>query len=251
MNSNVYVKWMEEGEEPPGWYRARVTEYYADYSCKIIYDDSLDVTVTEIVDFRSVEWLPCSGRAKKFVPLDSTPSTFKSKRKPCLKHYRSSQHSVKAYADDATLISDCLETHTKVLQIIDQKAQNLDLSFKLVKCVSYLFDGSRVLQSGVELSGGTTRSITENGTKFLGKSLDVSLSATKKAASKKMCDLLSRLLSSTDLLPVRGEYKLWLYRNYIVSLLRFHLSVDSITTRAVSKMENIATRHLKKWLNLP
>ena len=61
---------------------------------------------------------------------------------------------------------------------------------------------------------------------FLGKSLEVSLSATKRAASKKMCDVLFRLLSTTDLLPIRGEYKLWLYRNYIVSLLRFHLSVD-------------------------
>ena len=86
---------------------------------------------------------------------------------------------------------------------------------------------------------------------FLGKSLEVSLSATKRAASKKMCDVLSRLLSTTDLLPIRGEYKLWLYRNYIVSLLRFHLSVDSVTTGAITKMENIATRLLKKWLNLP
>ena len=85
---------------------------------------------------------------------------------------------------------------------------------------------------------------------FLGKSLEVSLSATKSAASKKMCDMLSHLLSTTDLLPIRGEYKLWLYRNYIVSLLRFYFSVDSVTTGAITKMKNIATRCLKKWLSL-
>ena len=179
--------------------------------------------------------------------------TIKSKWKPSLKHcaYRSLEHSIKAYADDATLISDCLETHTRVLQTIDQRAKDLDLSFKPVKCVSHLFDGRHHMQQGIQLSGGSTRLITGGGTMFLGKSLEVSLSATKRAASKKMCDVLSRLLSTTDLLPIRGEYKLWLYRNYIVSLLRFHLSVDSVTTGAIIKMENIATRHLKKWLNLP
>ena len=41
-------------------------------------------------------------------------------------------------------------------------------------------------------------SMTESGTKFLGKSL---LSATKSAANKKMCNLLSQLLSATDVLP--------------------------------------------------
>ena len=74
------------------------------------------------------------------------------------------------------------------------------------------------------MSGGSTRPITDGGTKFLGKSLDVSLSATKAAAKKKMTDKLSYLLSTIDTLPIRGEYKL---RNYVISLLRFHLSVDA------------------------
>ena len=51
LNSSVYVKWVEEGEEPSGWYRARVAEYYADSSCKIVYDESSDTTVTEIEAF--------------------------------------------------------------------------------------------------------------------------------------------------------------------------------------------------------
>ena len=127
----------------------------------------------------------------------------------------------------------------------------LDLSFKPSKRVSYFFDGTHHSDKGIQLSGGSTKSITENGTKFLGKSLEVSLSATKLAANKKMCSLLSQLLSATDLLPIRGEYKLWLYHNYIVSLLRFHLSVDAVTRGAITRMESLTVRHLKKWLNLP
>ena len=66
-----------------------------------------------------------------------------------------------------------------------------------------------------------------------------------------MTDKLFHLLSAVDTLPIRGEYKLWLYRNYIVSLLWFHLSVDTITSGAITKLENLATRYLKKWLGLP
>jgi len=81
---------------------------------------------------------------------------------------------------------------------------------------------------------------------FLVKSLEVSLSATKSAANKKMCSLLSHLLSASDLLPIRGEYKLWLYCNYIVSLLCFHLSVDAVTRGAITRMENLIVWNLKK-----
>lgn len=38
---------------------------------------------------------------------------------------------------------------------------------------------------------------------------------------------------------------------YIVSLLQFHLSADAITKCANTKMENLVTCYLKKWLGLP
>ena len=133
---------------------------------------------------------------------------------------------------------------------MDQKTTDLDLSFKPSKCVSYLFDGSPHSRQRIELSEGIPKSITEGGTKFLGKSLEMSLSATKSVAYKKMCDLLSYLLSTTDVLPIRGEYKLWLYQFYISATFPL-ISVDAVTKGAVTKMENMATRHLKKWLGLP
>ena len=73
----------------------------------------------------------------------------------------------------------------------------------------------------------------------------------KLLLTRKMIDLLSQLLSATDLLPIQDEHKLWLYRNYIVSLLHFHLSVDAATKTAITKPENLATCYLEKWLGLP
>jgi len=98
-------------------------------SQNIIYDDSSEVTVSEIINLPVVEWLPCSRRAKRFVPINSTPATIKTRKNPSIQFYQSSEHSIKAYADDATLISDCLETHTRVLQELDRKA--IDWTFLL------------------------------------------------------------------------------------------------------------------------
>ena len=99
------------------------------------------------------------------------------------------------------------------MQHIDQKTTDLDLPFKPYKCIFYLSDGHSHRKEDIQLSDGSTRSLTEGSTQLIGKSLDASLSATKTAAKKKMTNKLSHLLSTVDTLPFRGEYKLWLYRN--------------------------------------
>ena len=251
VNTYLYMKWTEDNGELPGWYKACVEEYYTDGTCKIVYSEDDGEVVYETIDLNKAQWLPCSKRARKYVPLHTEPVVSKVKRKPSLKVVNSAEHSVKGYADDVTLISSDFDAHVTVLQSVDQRAGDLDLCFKPVKCVSYLYDGSKCLQKGIPLSKGVTRSITEGGTKFLGKLINVSLSATKRAANKRMVDRLKELISVTDSLNIRGEYKLWIYRNYVLSLLRFHLAVDAVTPTAISKMESIATRYLKKWLHLP
>ena len=167
--------------------------------------------------------------------MNVKPATIKVNWKSSPKLITSTEHSVKGYADDVTLISNEFGTHVSVLQAVDQRAGDLDLSFKPQKCVSYMFDGSKHLQKGIPLSKGTTHSITEGGTKLLGKLIDVSLSATKKAANKRMNTRLSQLLTVADALSICGEYKLWIYQNYIPSLLRFHLCVDAVLPSAISK----------------
>ena len=94
------------------------------------------------------------------------------------------EHSLKGYADDVTLLSCDIDVHKSVLQMIYLRAADLDLTFKPSKCISFLFDGSRIVPKGLPLSKGTTSSITEGQTKFLGKLIDVSLSATKRAHSQ-------------------------------------------------------------------
>ena len=40
VDSTIYVKWLEQSDDPPGWYRAVETKYFQDGSCKLVYDDN-------------------------------------------------------------------------------------------------------------------------------------------------------------------------------------------------------------------
>ena len=64
--------------------------------------------------------------------------------------------------------------------------------------VSVLYDGSKFLSHGISLLGGTTKSIVEGPTKFLGKLIDVSVHSTKVAAGKAMVDRFTTLLGTVD-----------------------------------------------------
>ena len=74
---------------------------------------------------------------------------------------------------------------------------------------------------------------------------------TKRAAGTRMKTRLTSLLSATDSLQICGEYELWIYRNYSISLLRFNLCVGAVPNSTITQLESTATRYLKKWLNLP
>ena len=158
------------------------------------------------------------------------------------------KHSLKGYADDVTLISNDVDAYTSVLQTIDEKAADLDLFCKPIKCVSYRFNGSRIIPHGISLSNGVTRSIVEGETKFLGKLISVSLSATKRAAGKQMITRLTTLLNATDSPCIHGEYKLWILET---TSYRCYVFTSVFMQGTISQMEPTATRYLKKWLNLP
>jgi len=63
---------------------------------------------------------------------------------------------------------------------VDSKAREIGLLLKPSKCVSLLFDDSKLLSDGISLLG--TKLIMESPTKFLGKLIGVSVHSTKIAA---------------------------------------------------------------------
>ena len=133
----------------------------------MVYSEDDGQVVYETFDLNKAQWLPCSKRTRKFVPLQTEPLVSKLKRKPSLKVVNSVEHSVKGYADDVVPRLNTkgkkrsgharlFDAHVTVLQSVGQRAGDLDLCFKPVKYASYLFDGSKCLQKGIPLFKGDT-----------------------------------------------------------------------------------------------
>ena len=68
-----------------------------------------------------------------------------------------------------------------------------------------------------------------------------------------MCAILalfSTSLTHLDRAPIRGEYKIWIYRRYLVPSLHYKLAVNVVAKTTINKMNATATKYIKRWLGL-
>ena len=120
------------------------------------------------------------------------------------------------------------------------------------KCVTLAFDGKKTLKKHrIELTDGWTRSISEGASKFLGATIATTYQSTTTAAKKHLGEKISLALKSIDNRPIRGEYKVWIYRNYVVPSCRFLLMVNPTSTSGISSIQRMATRLLRSGSDFP
>jgi len=191
---------------------------------------------------------------KAFLPFSTNRPKFPLKKirqkakeiKICL----SIHHTVKGFADDMMVISLNISAHSSAFKIIDQKASSLDLNLKPEKCVSFLYDGKDIdKRSTFSLSHGSTRNISVAPWKVLGHILAVSPTGSRKASAKRLDDKLLSAVKNIDNRPIRGEFKIWILKNYLH--LHFLLMVDLISENALATLQRKLTKFNKRWLNLP
>ena len=243
VNSNIYTKWDEDDStEPKGWYLCTVKEYLSDGQAEILYRNNS----SETVDLRLINWKLARKSAKSFIPISSQPPDHPLKqareaaKKP--KQIKSSCHSVKGYADDLTVLSTSKEDHQSALMEIDFKCHDLGLQLKPEKICSH---------TTFSLQDGSTRNISSAPTKFLGQTIGVGEQVTRSSAAKKLTNKVYSILDNLDKRPIRGEYKAWIYKFYIVPSIKFNLMVDKISFSVISKVQTKVTSLLKKWLGIP
>uniref|UniRef100_A0A1X7UX59 Reverse transcriptase domain-containing protein n=1 Tax=Amphimedon queenslandica TaxID=400682 RepID=A0A1X7UX59_AMPQE len=253
VGSYVYVEWNEpDSLEPSGWYHCQVIEYESDGKALLSYRDG----ATEVLDLRKARWEHTRKNGKAFLPFDVSPPTYQLKRvrqdSKLPKFTPSTPQRVKAYADDLTLISKSKVDHQSALKEVDNACRELGLEFRPDKCVSYCFDGEKPLPHTVfNLNDGKTRNISSGPTKFLGETIGLTPTLSKRAATKKITKKLYDALCAIDSRPIRGEYKAWIYKSYLAPAIQFHLSVDKISAGVTKKIQRRATSLLKKWLKIP
>ena len=74
------------------------------------------------------------------------------------KFLHSSEHSAKAFADNLTVFSSSPEDHQSLLSTINEKCSDLDLTLKPEKCISIVFNGSKMNHTtSFSLSNCSTR----------------------------------------------------------------------------------------------
>lgn len=100
-------------------------------------------------------------------------------------------------------------------------------------------------------SHSSTRNIAAAPWKVLGHILAVSPTGSRKASAKRLDDKLLSAVKNIDNRPIRGEFKIWILKNYLAPSLYFQLMVDLISENALATLQCKLTKFIKRWLNLP
>ena len=157
------------------------------------------------------------------------------------------------FADDFNLISRNKTQHQKLISDIENKISSMGLVIKPSKCASLSIQSGR--------SAEVSFNLTENGNnkqieliknkpqKFLG-SFVTALNKPQEMFEF-LSDKLNKKLQNIDNSSLRGEYKVKIYSRYALISMRYHLSVHDIHKTHLDKLDDIARKYLKKWLNIP
>ena len=74
---------------------------------------------------------------------------------------------------------------------------------------------------------------------------------TKQFSGKNLCSKIYDLLTKINERPIHGEYKVWIYKCYLIPSVLFNLTVDKISLATSRKIQSKITSYLKKWIKLP
>jgi hypothetical protein len=237
----IYLQWNKPGSsEPPGWYLCKVVDHAPNSISEVQYNKD----TFERVDLNTNVW-------KKFLPLNHPLPECMSKEPDSPPFCLSQPHKAKGFADDLNVLSSNSTEHQSALTELEQKCNDLGLSIRPDKCVSLALHEGHVSKKSFIIGISKTTNLCDQPAKFLGSTIAVSSLQAKKKASSDLISKVTSALSSIDKRPIRGEYKLWIYKHYLVPSLRFVLSVNAINHTTLLDIQRRATRYIKSWLNLP
>ena len=146
---------------------------------------------------------------------------------------KSSEHKIKGFAYDLTLISSDKEDHRNALSGIDLCASDLDLAIRADKCYTLSLKGLKQDNKlSVSLVSGKATPISKAGTKFLGKYI----ACIPKSIATLCNDSISSKSSygkKIDAKHIRGEFKVWMYHHYLAPSFHYFLAVNQTSTTRI------------------
>ena len=156
---------------------------------------------------------------------------------------------VKAFMDDMFLMSPSIPSTQILLDRCTAALQWARMSFRASKSRSIVISEGKVVNvSPFSCYSEIIPSIHSNPVKFLGRSIDFSL--TDKDAVE---NFVSAVLTGLDLIDKsshKGIHKVWILQNMFISRLRWPLLIYEISLSVVMRMEQKISSFIRKWLKI-
>jgi len=93
-------------------------------------------------------------------------------------------------------------------------------------------------------NGNTINICSVNSTRFLGKTISTSPTATRKLASDNVKQQYAAL-QHIDNCSIRGECKVWILKNFVTSVLHFHTAVKRFTVSSIQSAQSSVLKFVK------
>ena len=153
------------------------------------------------------------------------------------------------FADDFCLVTTDKRTHQRLINKINENIKSMGMLLKPTKCRSFSLKSGKPEIVQFQIDDKKVPSIAEEEQKFLGRVLFF------QGKSQQCFDLLKEKLKvkidNLDNTAVRSEFKLEIYKIYILPSIRFLLTVHDLPETHLLQLDTMVDQYLKKWAGLP
>ena len=153
------------------------------------------------------------------------------------------------FADDFNLITTHKKMHQNLMDVIHSNTTRMGLKLKPSKCRTFSIVSGKPSPVIFSLNGSPLETIENDPHKFLGHNITFSgkQSETFAFINQYFCERLERI----EKLLIRGEYKIEIYKKYLLPASRFLLTVHELSKTNLTKLDALTHRYLKLWAGLP
>ena len=153
------------------------------------------------------------------------------------------------FADDFCLVTTDKRTQQRIINKINENILSMGMLLKPSKCRSFSIKSGKPEIVHFSIGDKIVPSIAEEEQKFLGRVLFF------EGKSQQCFDLLKEKvlekINNLDNTAVRSEFKLEIYKIYILPSIRFLLTVHDLSETHLLQLDRIVDQYLKKWAGLP
>ena len=153
------------------------------------------------------------------------------------------------FADDFCLITSDKRTHQRLMNKIHENINSMGMMLKPSKCRSFSIKGGRPEKEIFRICEHPVPSIADEEQKFLGRVLFYSGKSSE--CFKLLQEDIKTRLDNLEKTAIRPEFKIEIYKIYILPSIRFLLTVHDLPATHLSRLDTMADQYLKKWAGLP